>query len=114
MRRLVLLTVIAPVLVFSQTKGDTGGNAANGKKFFTSYGCWQCHGYEGQGGAAGPRIAPRPISLAALTTYVRHPTGQMPPFTSKVVPDSDLVDIHAYLRSVREPPAVKNIPLLNQ
>jgi mono/diheme cytochrome c family protein len=109
-----LLAVAVSALAFGQTKGDTGGNAQNGKKLFESYGCWQCHGHEGQGGAAGPRIAPRPISLAALTTYVRHPSGQMPPFTSKVVPDSELADIHAYLRSVKEPPPVKNIPLLNQ
>jgi mono/diheme cytochrome c family protein len=31
------------------------GNAANGRKLFASFGCYQCHGYEAQGGSAGAR-----------------------------------------------------------
>ena len=89
-------------------------NADNGKRLFVKDGCYQCHGYQGQGGAAGARLAPRPIVLAALTAYVRHPTGQMPPYTSKVLSDADLADIHAYLSSIPAPPPVKDIPLLNQ
>jgi mono/diheme cytochrome c family protein len=54
------------------------GNAETGKKLWTSVGCWQCHGYEGQGGAAGPRLAPRPLPWAALRGYVRRPANQMP------------------------------------
>jgi hypothetical protein len=38
----------------------------------------------------------------------------MPPFTEKVVTDAELTDIHAFLASVPAPPAVKDIPLLNQ
>src|SRR5579864_507733 len=89
-------------------------NADNGKRLFVKDGCYQCHGYQGQGGAAGARLAPRPIVLAALTAYVRHPTGQMPPYTSKVLSDADLADIHAYLSSIPMPPPAKSIPLLNQ
>jgi mono/diheme cytochrome c family protein len=89
-------------------------NNDNGKRLFVKDGCYQCHGYQGQGGAAGARLAPRPIVLAALTAYVRHPTGQMPPYTSKVLSDADLADIHAYLSSIPTPPPVKDIPLLNQ
>ena len=40
------------------------GNAGNGRKLFVSFGCYQCHGYEAQGGSAGPRLAPRPIAYA--------------------------------------------------
>ena len=89
-------------------------SAENGKRLFVKDGCYQCHGYQGQGGAAGARLAPRPIVLAALIAYVRHPTGQMPPYTSKVLSDADLADIHAYLSSIPTPPPAKNIPLLNQ
>jgi ubiquinol-cytochrome c reductase cytochrome c subunit len=89
-------------------------NADHGKRLFVKDGCYQCHGYQGQGGAAGPRLAPRPIVLAALTAYVRHPTGQMPPYTSKVLSEADLADIHAYLSSIPAPPPAKSIPLLNQ
>src|SRR5436305_2196141 len=88
-------------------------NADNGKKLFEKYGCYTCHGHAGQGGA-GARLAPRTISEAALVAYVRHPAGSMPPYTAKVVPDADLKDIRAYLASVPAPPAVKDIPLLNQ
>ena len=86
----------------------------NGKRLFVKDGCYQCHGYQGQGGVAGARLAPRPIVLAALTAYVRHPTGQMPPYTSKVLSDTELADIHAYLSSIPAAPPLKNVPLLNQ
>ena len=88
------------------------GNAANGKKLFSSYGCYQCHGYEAQGGQAGARLAPRPIAFATFARYVRRPTGQMPPYTSKVVSDQELADIHAFLSTIPPPPAVNTIPIL--
>lgn len=88
------------------------GNAQNGKKIFESYGCYQCHGHAGQGGV-GARIAPRPIAFAAFSKYVRQPTGEMPPYTAKVVSDQELGDIYAFLRSIPQPPAAKGIPLLN-
>src|SRR5689334_11873413 len=88
-------------------------NPENGKKLFEKYGCYTCHGHNGQGGA-GARIAPRTISEVALVAYVRHPSGSMPPYTAKVVPDADLKDIRAFLASIPAPPAVKDIPLLNQ
>lgn len=90
----------------------TTGNADTGKKLFVSYGCYQCHGYEGQGGAAGPRIGPRPMPFAVFSQYVRRPTNQMPPYTERVVPDEDLTHIHAYLESRPAPPPVESIPLL--
>jgi len=90
------------------------GNAANGRKLFVSFGCYQCHGYEAQGGSAGPRLAPRPIPYAQLMKYVRHPTNEMPPFTEKVVKDSELTDIYAFLRAQPAAPDVDKIPLLKQ
>ena len=88
------------------------GNAANGKKLFSTDGCYECHGYEGQGGSAGARLAPRPIAFAAFLRYVRHPTNQMPPYTAKVISDQELADIYAFLQSIPMPPAAKSIPLL--
>jgi ubiquinol-cytochrome c reductase cytochrome c subunit len=91
------------------------GNAQKGQQLFTSYGCYECHGREGQGSTAtGPRLAPRPLPFAALTRYVRQPSGQMPPYTTKVVSDTDLADIYAFLQSRPQPPAVDSIPLLKQ
>jgi mono/diheme cytochrome c family protein len=88
------------------------GNADTGKKLYVSVGCYQCHGYEGQGGAAGPRLAPRPLPYAGFSRYVRRPTNQMPPYTERLVPDADLAHIYAYLQSRPVPPAASTIPLL--
>jgi len=89
------------------------GNAETGRKLFVSDGCYQCHGYEAQGSTAtGPRLGPRPISFAAFSRYVRQPTGQMPPYTTKIVSDTELAHIHAFLRALPEPPTVQSIPLL--
>jgi len=95
-----------------QQQNAPAGNAANGRKLFVSFGCYQCHGYEAQGGSAGPRLAPRPIAYAQLMKYVRHPTGEMPPFTEKIVKDTELTDIYAFLRAQPVPPDVDKIPLL--
>ena len=86
------------------------GNADTGKKLWVSIGCWQCHGYEGQGGAAGPRLAGRNLPFAGFSAYVRRPTNQMPPYTEKVVPNTDLAHIYAYVQSRPAPP--QNVPLL--
>lgn len=87
------------------------GNADEGKKLFASVGCYQCHGYEAQGSnATGPRLGPHPIAFAAFSRYVRQPSGQMPPYTAKVVTDADLANIYAFVRSRSEP--AKEIPLL--
>jgi len=89
-------------------------SADNGKNLFSKYGCYQCHGTQGQGTTAGARLAPKPIALAALIAYVRKPAGQMPPYTAKVVSDAELGDIRAYLATIPEPKPAKDIPLLNQ
>ena len=80
------------------------GNVETGKKLWVSTGCWQCHGYEGQGGAAGPRLAARNLPWAGFSAYVRRPTNQMPPYTEKVVSNADLGHIFAYMNSRPAPP----------
>ena len=90
------------------------GNAENGKRLFTAYACYQCHGYQGQGSNAGARLAPKPLPLQAMIKYIRKPTGVMPPVTAKVVSDAEVADIRAYLETIPAPPDVKTIKLLNQ
>jgi mono/diheme cytochrome c family protein len=89
------------------------GHADNGKKLFTAYGCYECHGRQGAGASTGPRIGPPAIPFAALLRYVRAPSGQMPPYTGKVVSDQDLADIYAFLKSFPAPRPAKDITLLN-
>jgi mono/diheme cytochrome c family protein len=92
------------------------GNAQNGKKLFVGDGCYECHGREGQGSAqtGATRIGPPQLSFEGFQNYVRKPTNQMPPYTSKAIPDQDLADIYAYLKSIPMPPKGKDIPLLNK
>jgi mono/diheme cytochrome c family protein len=90
-----------------------GGDAVKGKANFLKYGCYTCHGYEGQGAAAtGKKLAPNPLPYAAFSGFVRTTSQNMPPFTDAILPDQDLMDIHAYLRSIPASPNPANIPLL--
>ncbi len=89
------------------------GNMPNGKKIYESHGCYQCHGRQGQGGSAGSRLGPQPIPFSTFVQYVRSPTGQMPPYTSKLVSDAELADMYAFLESLPQPPPAKSLPLLN-
>jgi len=113
MSRLICLAAALIVACCSLLPGQDSP-ASRGKALFSKYGCYECHGTQGQGTTAGARLAPKPIALAALTAYVRRPAGQMPPYTSKVVSDAELADIRAYLASIPDPPPAKSIPLLNQ
>ena len=91
----------------------SSGNPENGKKLYTDYGCYECHGREGQGSPySGARLAPKPVELRYFIAYLRQPTGQMPPYTAKVASDTDLADIRAFLSTVPPPPPVKSVPLL--
>jgi mono/diheme cytochrome c family protein len=87
-------------------------SAANGRALYVKVGCYLCHGYQGQGGAAGPRIAPDPLPYDGLAAFVRTTSGEMPPYSQKLVSDAELADIYAYLQSIKPGPDWKSIPLL--
>jgi mono/diheme cytochrome c family protein len=92
------------------------GDAQNGGRLFVSDGCYECHGRAGQGAqqTGAPRIAPPALTIDGFARYIHAPTGNMPPYTSKVVPDQAVADIYAFLKSLPPPPRAKDIPLLNQ
>jgi mono/diheme cytochrome c family protein len=88
------------------TKQSTNEQAANGRRLFVKFGCYECHGFEAQGGgSAGPRIGPDPPPLSALIGYVRAPAREMPPYTDKIISDKELADIFEFLKSLPHPPA---------
>jgi mono/diheme cytochrome c family protein len=115
-------------MAFAQARTETGGqstnaaarasdappgNAKNGRAVYTKAGCYECHGREGQGGAGtGPKLGPAPIPYGAFVYQVRAPRDQMPPYTSKVLSDSELADIYAFVQAAPQPPKVDSNPLL--
>lgn len=119
MNKFLLLAAlaIASSSARAQTPAASAGNAENGKRLYLKNGCYECHGTVGQGAQANPlapKLAPRPIVRAAFIGYVRKPAGGMPPYTSKVMSDSELTDVWAYLATIPVPPPLKSIPILNQ
>jgi mono/diheme cytochrome c family protein len=92
------------------------GNAQNGNRIYTADGCYECHGRVGQGSqqTGAPRIGPPALTIDAFARYIHAPTGNMPPYTSKVVSDQDIADIYSFLKSVPPARPAKDIPLLNQ
>ena len=109
MSRLVL---IVTGLVFGQA-ALAAGSAEKGRTAFVRHGCWECHGFQGQGGVTGPRLAPNPLPLEAMSVFVRNTRGAMPPYQKAILSDADLADIHAWLQSLPKAPDYKSIPLLN-
>jgi cytochrome c553 len=90
-----------------------GEDANKGKRLYATYGCYECHGYQGQGStAAGPRIAPAPIPKDAFFAYLRQPSGEMPPYTERVISDAELADIRAFLATIPKGPNPSEVPLL--
>jgi len=108
-----LMLLIAALAFASVAMQAQDGNAENGKKLWTKDMCYSCHGFDGHGGA-GVKLAPKPIAVQAFIGIVRHPPKSgMPTFSAKVIPDSDLRDMWAYLSTIPATPQAKDVPLLN-
>jgi ubiquinol-cytochrome c reductase cytochrome c subunit len=116
MRPKLAVLAVAAAASFAAANAAAAADAAKGKIAFTQHGCWQCHGFEGQGSVAtsdGRVIARTQLPLDAFKAFVRTTNGAMPPFRPAVLSDDELDDIYAYLQSRPQPKAVSDIPLLN-
>jgi ubiquinol-cytochrome c reductase cytochrome c subunit len=111
----MLASVLLPCAAWAQAQvAATPGDATNGKRLYMAIGCYLCHGTVGQGGRpGGPHIAPNPIPYEAFAPLVRRPANTMPPYTTAVLPDQDLRDIHAYLVTIPPLPDPKAAAILN-
>jgi mono/diheme cytochrome c family protein len=107
--KIFLMALAATALAYAQ------GNAASGKELYVKYTCYGCHGFSGQNGP-GNRLVPMKMAQAAFTGYVRTPPrpNLMPSYSAKVLSDEQLGDIWAYVKSLPDAPAAKDIPLLQQ
>ena len=88
------------------------GKVENGGALYKKIGCYQCHANEAQGGLSGPRIGPNVVPFARFSQYIRQPTGEMPPYTTKVLSDQELADIYAWVNARPRPPAADSLPQL--
>lgn len=111
-RRCVWLAALAAGFVLGQWAPASASE--KGKALFVKNGCWQCHGFVGQGGIAGAKLAPDPMPLEAMISFVRNSNRSMPAYSEAILSNADLTEIHAYLASIPKPADPKSIPLLNQ
>jgi len=107
MKLLLLLAAIAATTLMAQTPA---GDAKHGKELFLSFACYSCHSFDGHGGA-GARLVPMPLNEAAFIAFVRN-AGRMPSYSSKILPDAQLADIYAYIKTLPTSPDAKDIPLI--
>jgi ubiquinol-cytochrome c reductase cytochrome c subunit len=82
------------------TAATAAGSVEKGRVTFARVGCAQCHGREGQGSpTTGPRLGPGGLAYQSFSRYVRAPRQQMPPYADRILPDTDLADIYAFVQS---------------
>jgi ubiquinol-cytochrome c reductase cytochrome c subunit len=117
---LVVVALAAAGLVWgtAQARSARQGNRPEtdkpdpGYRLFVRKGCFECHGYSGQGADTGPKLAPGVLPLAIFARIVRGPPNQMPPYSSRVLSEAELGQIHAYLSSIPRNKSVDEIPQL--
>jgi mono/diheme cytochrome c family protein len=104
--------------VASQPKVElpSSANSQSGQRLYSAFGCYECHGLQGQGSTqtGGPRLGPPQIPFSGFVAYVREPANQMPPYSSKAMSEAQLADIYVFLQTRPQALPSKSIPLLNQ
>ena len=104
----ILVGFIAAASLWGQNS-----DAANGKRLFEAKACYQCHGWRGQGGLAGPRLAQTKLNLQGFRNVIRNPPpSNMPPYREAVLTDREVSELFAYVQSFPPPEPVAKIPLL--
>ena len=113
----ILALLLFAVFAAAQTPAP-GGDPRKGKDVYVRFGCYGCHDYSGQGGngaATGPRLIGLQMTETAFIAFLRSPSRpqNMPPYTVKVMPEGQVADLYAYIKTFQPSPAAKDIPLLN-
>ena len=97
----------------AQQAAAPAGNIENGKKHYTTDGCYQCHGTVGNGAAlTGPKLANTESPFEAFLMQLRQPSNDMAPYEAKIISDATVADIYAWLQSLPKSPDPKSLPLL--
>ena len=113
----------APARVVPSPTSPVTGNAAAGKALYYSYGCYACHGYNGETGARPfvgrwGNLSTEQSFLAFLRGRANVaplvPSTSMPNFSQSSLPDKQAKDIYAYIRTFKSSaPELNEIPTLN-
>jgi mono/diheme cytochrome c family protein len=130
----LMLALAAPAMMLAQRGGATignkpaptsavTGNATAGKGIYYSYGCYACHGYNGETGARA--FVGNWGNLQTEEGFIRFlrgranvapivPSTSMPNFGESALSDKQAKDIYAYIRTFKSnAPPLKDIPTLN-
>lgn len=97
------------------------GNAAHGKALYYSYGCYACHGYNGETGyrafvgnwghlATDQEFIGFLRGRANVAPVI--PSDRMPNFSQNVMSDRQATDIYAYIRTFKSSAPKGNDPTL--
>jgi mono/diheme cytochrome c family protein len=112
----------APVANVPAPTSPVTGNATAGKGLFYLYGCYACHGYNGETGRAFVGRWGNLGTEQAFLTFLRGranvapltPSTSMPNFSEASLSDKQAKDIYAYIRTFKSSaPDLKDIPTLN-
>jgi len=113
----------APAQFVPPPTSPVTGNATTGKGLYYGYGCYACHGYNGETGARA--FVGRWGNLSTeqgFITFLRGranvapvtPSTSMPNFGANSMSDQQAKDIYAYIRTFKSTaPDVKDIPTLS-
>ena len=118
--RTILFTVVFAAIAGSAAAQNAPAGS-KGKDMYAKYMCYTCHGWDGHGGS-GAVLMGMKLNQNGFVSYVRAggtvgrigAAGRMPSYSTKVLPDPDLVEIFNYIKSWPEAKPAKDIPLLNQ
>ena len=132
-----LVALMTPVILLNAQRSGNGGppkavppptstvtgDAMAGKALYYSFGCYACHGYNGETGARA--FVGRWGNLSteqAFLTFLRGranvaplvPSTSMPNFSENSMSDKQAKDIYAYIRTFKSTaPDLKDIPALS-
>ena len=99
------LSFQAPIWLEVPQGGASGRITDPGQRLYIASGCAKCHGMDGQGGVVGPSLVGMDPQI--ITAMARIGPGGMPAFLPRMLSDSELSEIGAYLNSLgpATPPA---------
>jgi len=111
----MMMRKLAAGLLFVVAAWAQNPNAGNGKRLFEVKACYECHGWQGQGGLAGARLAQTKLNLQGFRNIIRNPPpSNMPPYRAAVLSDAEVANLVAYVQSIPAPQPVDKIPLLKE